>query len=74
MGGKSRLPGCSIGGLEVNHRDQAERLVSEVHDPGQAALIHAVLALADAFETLAPPEEPEPGPPVGQTAETWRWD
>lgn len=73
MGRHPRVSRRAVGGLEVNHRDAAEGLVAEVHDPGQAALIHAVLALVDAVESWTPPAEPELEPQPGQTAATWDW-
>lgn len=57
----------------MSHRERAEKLVGEVHDPGQAALIHALLAVVDAIDALDAPGEPEPEVPFEQTKEGWKW-
>lgn len=55
----------------MDHFAEAEKMVKEVHDPAAAAIVHALLALADAL-VEPPPEEPEPEPEP-QTAANWNW-
>lgn len=54
----------------MTHKEQAEELVREVHDPGQAAIVHALLAVADA---LGDPPPPDPEVPFEQTKAGWKW-
>lgn len=71
MGWDSRVPGRAVGGLAVtSNRERAEALAQEVHDPSAAALVYALLAIAD---SLGDPPPPEPDVPFEQTKAGWQW-